>query len=503
LVALPCVPRAANGRGGVEFHLNQPRHRSDTPMCRAPIEAQAGAFGQPMGQGGFAMTAPGSISSAAIAVCACVAAALVAPASAQSQPPSTQAVGRPMGPGAFFFADGPNPFAGPAEAVFECKFFSNDTERKIKGCTDLITDAKGEPRSGVAYVRVGERRGASNLAAAYYHRALGHRERGAVKDAEADLDEAIRLDPQMPKAFDARGRLHHENGRPDQAISDLNEAVRLDPNSAYIRHHRGAAHSAKGQYDRAIADFSEAVRLDPKLVNAYFNRAEIYRRVKGDLKRALQDLNETIQRAPNHALAYDARGQLYGNSDQVDQAIADFSQAIRLAPKYALAHSNRAVAYYQKGELDRVIADSSEAIQLDAKLVKAFIIRALALEKSGRPGKALADYKKVLELEPSNGIAAQALKRLSSVEGPSAEASSVVKIEQPRLGNLRLDWCREWAQQCGKAAADEFCRRQGFAEAASFAKAANVGEPTRVIGSGQVCNQPSCAGFAAISCRKS
>jgi tetratricopeptide (TPR) repeat protein len=424
------------------------------------------------------MTAPGSIGVAAITACVCVAAALVGPASAQTQPPSAQAAGTPLGPGAFFFADGPNPFAGPAEAVPDCMFFSKDIERKIKGCTDLIADAKSEPRSGVAYRRVEERHDASNLAAAYYHRALGHRERGAVKDAQADLDEAIRLNPQMPKAFDARGRLHHENGRPDQAIGDLNEAVRLDPNSAYIRHHRGAAHSAKGQYDLAIADFSEAIRLDPKLVNAYFNRAEIYRRVKGDLQRALQDLNETIERAPNHALAYDARGQLYGNS-------------------------NRAVAYYQKGELDRVIADSSEAIQLDAKLVKAFIIRAFALEKSGSPGKALADYKKVLELEPSNGIAAQALKRLSSVEGPSAEASGVVKIEQPRLGKLRLDWCREWAQQCGKAAADEFCRRQGFAEAASFAKASNVGEPTRVIGGGQVCSQPWCASFAAISCRKS
>jgi len=40
--------------------------------------------------------------------------------------------------------DGPNPFAGPAESVMECMFFSKDLDRKIKGCTDLIADAAGD-----------------------------------------------------------------------------------------------------------------------------------------------------------------------------------------------------------------------------------------------------------------------------------------------------------------------------------------------------------------------
>jgi hypothetical protein len=76
-------------------------------------------------------------------------------------------------------------------------------------------------------------------------------------------------------------------------------------------------------------------------------------------------------------------------------------------------------------------------------------------------------------------------------------------VDNPRVGDLRLDWCREWSRNCGKAAADEFCRRQGFAEAASFARAPRIGERTKVIGSGQICNNPSCDGFASITCRRS
>jgi len=57
---------------------------------------------------------------------------------------------------------------------------------------------------------------------------------------------------------------------------------------------------------------------------------------------------------------------------------------------------------------------------------------------------------------------------------------------------------------CGKPAADEFCRRHGFAEAASFAQAPRIGkeDPTTVIGGGQICGEASCNGFARIACRR-
>lgn len=89
-------------------------------------------------------------------------------------------------------------------------------------------------------------------------------------------------------------------------------------------------------------------------------------------------------------------------------------------------------------------------------------MRGLALEKSGRSDKALADYKQALTLDPAHRIAADGLKRLSAAPEPSLERSEIVAIDKPRIGDLRLDWCREWSQKCGKAAADEFCRRQGL-----------------------------------------
>jgi len=76
------------------------------------------------------------------------------------------------------------------------------------------------------------------------------------------------------------------------------------------------------------------------------------------------------------------------------------------------------------------------------------------------------------------------------------------KFNYPRSGAHRLDWCREWAQNCGKPAADAFCQGQGYAYATGFSQDPDIGigQPTRIITSGQICNQGFCDGFRSITC---
>ncbi len=67
----------------------------------------------------------------------------------------------------------------------------------------------------------------------------------------------------------------------------------------------------------------------------------------------------------------------------------------------------------------------------------------------------------------------------------------------------RLDWCLNWGQDCGKPAADRFCRDMGFSRAAAWRQDTNIGHrtPTYVIGSRRLCSQRFCDGFDYIRCR--
>ena len=76
---------------------------------------------------------------------------------------------------------------------------------------------------------------------------------------------------------------------------------------------------------------------------------------------------------------------------------------------------------------------------------------------------------------------------------------------RPRTGGLRLDWCKYWSVQCGRPAANTFCRTRGYRYATSWRKAVDVGRfgiRTRVIGSGQICNGNFCDSFRWIRCSR-
>lgn len=75
-------------------------------------------------------------------------------------------------------------------------------------------------------------------------------------------------------------------------------------------------------------------------------------------------------------------------------------------------------------------------------------------------------------------------------------------FEKPRYAGRRLDYCLNWARDCGQEAATVFCRVKGYARASSFDRASNIGadSDTWVLGDRRVCDEDLCDGFTAIQC---
>jgi hypothetical protein len=83
---------------------------------------------------------------------------------------------------------------------------------------------------------------------------------------------------------------------------------------------------------------------------------------------------------------------------------------------------------------------------------------------------------------------------------PSAAAATAYYVENPMMGGVALDYCLTWATDCGKPAADAYCRAAGYAAATNFTPRPRAGQ-TYVIGSGQVCNGDFCTAFASVTCQ--
>ncbi len=81
------------------------------------------------------------------------------------------------------------------------------------------------------------------------------------------------------------------------------------------------------------------------------------------------------------------------------------------------------------------------------------------------------------------------------------EKSAVFK--RPKYRGYRLDWCKTFAHECGKPAADAFCQLKGFSNALNFIKDNGINVATMIISNNAVCEPAHhhCDSFKVIRCQ--
>jgi tetratricopeptide (TPR) repeat protein len=276
-----------------------------------------------------------------------------------------------------------------------CAGANSAPDQRVTACSSVI-DAKTE---------TGRR-----LAAAYCIRGEGLTEKRDLDRALADLNEAIRIDPDYACAYSNRGRVYAAKGDRDHAIADYDQAIRIDPSFALAFNNRGSAFLGTGDAVRAMADFNAAIKLDPKLAIAYGNRGFLYYRGH-DFAHAIADYTTQIGLKPD-VLGYIDRGNAYRDSEQLNRAAADYGEVIKLAPTDARGWRNRGLIRFFQGNNKGGVADYDKALQYDPADVDSWNNRAQGKLRLGDKAGAIADLRKALELGPDLDTARKSLRDL-------------------------------------------------------------------------------------------
>lgn len=98
---------------------------------------------------------------------------------------------------------------------------------------------------------------------------------------------------------------------------------------------------------------------------------------------------------------------------------------------------------------------------------------------------------------------AQAHAPIAVVPGAMVARHEPHTFGNPTLNGRRVDICLHWGVDCGKPAADAFCRARNYSASVGHTVAADIGSqtPTLVIGDNRLCSEATCDGFASISCQ--
>src|SRR6185437_6149680 len=144
----------------------------------------------------------------------------------------------------------------------------------------------------------------------------------------------------LEQALKARGLMYQRQNKQKEALADYDAAVRLQPSDASAYDMRGTAYAGTGQMDRAIADYDKTLQLQPHNVAAHVNRGFAYI-VKRQYKQAIADLDAALELSPKD---YDAALRLNPKDPNVgyESGRAKYQLAIsRARPRTSRAASAR------------------------------------------------------------------------------------------------------------------------------------------------------------------
>jgi Flp pilus assembly protein TadD len=167
-----------------------------------------------------------------------------------------------------------------------------------------------------------------------------------VAEAEAQLREALRMDPHLAVAHSTLGAALREQHRPAEAEAALRQARALAPRSAQAANNLANVLSDRGALAEAEATYREALALDPKLTEAHNNLGRLLRQTDR-LEAAEACLRQALRLAPQSVEAQVNLGNVLADAGRYGDAETCYLAALARAPEHADAR-------YDLGELHLV-----------------------------------------------------------------------------------------------------------------------------------------------------
>jgi tetratricopeptide (TPR) repeat protein len=339
------------------------------------------------------------------------------------------------------------------------------------------------------------KRGKDHKARLVYHlRAACFLQKGDVKNAIAECNQALKVDPKSAEAYATRSVAYSKSGDTDASKADFDAALRLDREKAYQA--RAEISNLLKQNKEAIDDLTEVIKITPKEASPYQARAAAYLApvlepalmgvgtrqntltislVHANLSAAEAGVqvgdniirvgslkptqfNQVVEHVANFRagatldleierngkrmvfpLVLAARPLELRNPNppqaekmQAEQALSDCQQGVKLDPENPSLHRLLAEAYDLLDRHDEAIKSATEALRLDPDDPLAHLSRARSHLARKENDKAIADANEALRLEAEGGLPYM-LRGVAYAEQKQEEKAKADLAEAARL----------------------------------------------------------------------
>lgn len=286
----------------------------------------------------------------------------------------------------------------------------------------------------------------STNAELYGHRAKAHYRQQNIKQAIADMEQALALDKEEMDYYLALAEYYMTLGQSGRARETLEKMLLLYPDQPDGLIMMAEIFFFTKQYREAMTYLNHVQEVNPYKPKTYYVKGLMYKET-GDTAKAIEQMQKALEYDPDYYAACLDLGRLYQYSDP-NASAAYYERAKKIAPlsievrhhlaqlyqaygkyqaaldeyrgllaevdsTYTEAHYNMGYIYLvELGRYDQAISSFSKAIEQEADYYQAYYNRGLAHEQKGLKSKARQDYEQALRIKNDFRPAIDGLSRL-------------------------------------------------------------------------------------------
>ena len=140
----------------------------------------------------------------------------------------------------------------------------------------------------------------------------------------------------------SKGNDHYRRGELAEAARCYNQAIKMDPKNPVAWNNKGLILAIAGKYEAALDSHSKAVELDEDYVDAISNIGMAYTKL-GKFNEALTYYNLALEKKPGHDTTWNNKGNLLAKMDKHAEAMECYDRALEINPHYMAVMNNKAV----------------------------------------------------------------------------------------------------------------------------------------------------------------
>jgi tetratricopeptide (TPR) repeat protein len=345
------------------------------------------------------------------------------------------------------------PAAGIAATAKKAPAPKTTVAEDFKACRTDVNEARF---TGCDRAIASGRLSKPDLSVAYANRGTDLLYKNDLTRAAADLDQAVKLDPNNQWAYISKVRLLLAKKDPTGALAAANAAIRVMATS-YAYAVRGLALQALGRGEEAASDYNQALQLSHGL-----DEQQIAQRGLAELAAAPAasdpdaDKKSCFDLSGDAAIAACSRaiasGKFTGTplvtlyldrayeslaKPDYDRVLADCDAVIKLDAGNGTAHVYKARALLAgKRDFNGALAEANEGLRLSPDDVTGLVVRGEAERALGQNEAARADYTKALGLNPGSWSLPTAQAGLAALD---AAAASTANLDAAQCNNNRSE----------------------------------------------------------------